>query len=39
MARRRFSAEHIIGLLQEADVKLSQGRNLGQVSRGMIHNY
>jgi putative transposase len=35
MARRRFTAEQIIGLLREADVKLSQGRNVGQVSRDM----
>ena len=35
MARKRFTAEQIIGLLREADVKLSQGRNVGQVSREM----
>jgi putative transposase len=35
MARKRFTAEQIIGLLREADVKLSQGRNVGQVSRDM----
>jgi putative transposase len=33
MARKRFTAEQIIGLLREADVKLSQGRNVGEVSR------
>ena len=33
MARERFTAEQIIGLLREADVKFSQGRNVGQVSR------
>jgi transposase-like protein len=33
MSRKRFTAEQIIGLLREADVKLSQGRNVGQVSR------
>jgi len=32
MSRKRFMAEQIIGLLQEPDVKLSQGRNVGQVS-------
>ena len=35
MSRKRFTAEQIIGLLREADVKLSQGRNVGQVSRDM----
>ncbi len=35
MARKRFTAEQIIGLLREADVKLSQGRNIGQVSRDL----
>lgn len=27
----RFPAERIMGLLREADVKLSQGRNLEQI--------
>ena len=35
MGRRRFTAEQIIGLLREADVKLNQGRNVGQVCRDM----
>ena len=35
MSRKRYTAEQIIGLLREADVKLSQGRNIGQVSRDM----
>jgi len=35
MSRKRFTAEQIIGLLREADVKLSQGRNVGQVCRDM----
>ena len=35
MIRKRFTAEQIVGLLREADVKLSQGRNVGQVSRDM----
>ena len=35
MSRERFTAEQIIMLLREADVKLSQGRNVGQVSRDM----
>ena len=33
MSRKRFTAEQIIGLLREADVKLSQGGNVGQISR------
>ncbi len=35
MSRKHFTAEQIIGLLREADVKQSQGRNVGQVSRDM----
>jgi transposase-like protein len=35
MSRKRFTAEEIIGLLREADVKLSQGRNVGQICRDM----
>jgi putative transposase len=35
VGRKRFTAEQIIGLLREADVKLSQGRNLGQICRDM----
>ena len=35
MSRKRLTAEQIIGLLREADVKLSQGRNVGQVSRDL----
>ena len=35
MSRKRFTAEQIIGLLREADVKLSQGKNVGQNSREM----
>jgi len=33
MSRKRFTAEQIIGLLREADVKISQGRSVGQVCR------
>jgi hypothetical protein len=36
MSRKRFTAEQIIGLLWEGDVKLSQGKNAGQVSRDRI---
>jgi putative transposase len=35
MRRKRFTAEQIIGLLREADVKLSQGRQVGQTCRDM----
>jgi DNA-binding phage protein len=33
MNQKQFTAEQIIVLLQEADVKLSRGRNLAQVCR------
>ena len=35
MSRKRFTAEQIIGLLREAEVRLSQGRTVGQVCREM----
>lgn len=35
MGRKRFTAEQITGLLREADVKLTQGRNIGQICRDM----
>ena len=35
MSRKRFTAEQIIGFLREADVKLSQGKNVGQICREM----
>ena len=35
MSRKRFSAEQIIGLLREAEVRLSQGRTVGQACREM----
>ena len=35
MSRKRFTAEQIIGLLREAEVRLSQGRSVGQVCREM----
>ena len=31
MSRKRFTAEQIIGLLREAEVRLSQGRTVGQA--------
>ena len=33
MSRKRFTAEQIIGLLREAEVRLSQGRSIGQACR------
>jgi putative transposase len=35
MSRKRFTAEQIIGLLREAEVKLSQGKSVGQICREM----
>ena len=35
MNRKRFTPEQIIGILREADVKLSQGKNVGQLCREM----
>jgi len=33
MSRKRFTMEQIIGLLREIDVKISQGKNVGQICR------
>ena len=35
MSPKRFTAEQIIGLLREAEVRLSQGRTVGQACREM----
>lgn len=35
MSRKRFTAEQVIGFLREADVKLSQGKAVGQACREM----
>ena len=35
MIWKQYTAEMIIGLLREADLKLSQGRKVGQVGRDM----
>jgi putative transposase len=35
MSRKRFMVEQIIGLLREAEVKLSQGKQVGQICREM----
>ena len=31
MSRKRFNRDQIIGLSREADVRVSQGKNVGQV--------
>ena len=33
MRRKRYTMEQIIGLLREVDVKVSQGKNVGQICR------
>jgi len=33
MSRKRFTMEQIIGVLREVDVKVSQGKNVGQICR------
>jgi putative transposase len=35
MARKRFTTEQIIGLLREAEVRLSQGHAIGTVCRSI----
>jgi putative transposase len=35
MARKRYTTEQIIGLLREAEVRLSQGQMVGAVCRGI----
>ena len=35
MARRRYSAEQIIGKLREAEILLAKGQKVGQVSRAL----
>jgi len=35
MSRKRYSAEQIIGMLREAEVRLSQGHRVGEVCRGL----
>ncbi|MGH1479286.1 MAG: transposase [Geminicoccales bacterium] len=34
MSRKRYTPEHIIGILREAKVRLSQGQSVGEVCRG-----
>ena len=33
MARKRFTTEHIIGMLREAEVRLAQGQTLGVICK------
>jgi putative transposase len=35
MARKRYTTEQIIGMLREAEVKLSQGEGVGVICRGL----
>ena len=35
MSRKRFKPEQIIGMLREAEIKLSQGATVGDVCRGL----
>ena len=35
MARKRYPPEQIIGMLREAEVRLSQGEKVGEISRSL----
>ena len=35
MARKRYTPEQIIGMLREAEVRLSQGEKVGEISRSL----
>jgi putative transposase len=35
MSRKRYTAESIIGMLREAEVRLSQGQTVGEISRSL----
>lgn len=35
MARKDYTAEQIIGLLREAEVRLGQGEKFGKICRGL----
>jgi hypothetical protein len=35
MARKRFSPEQIIGMLREAEIRLSQGEKVKEIFRGL----
>jgi len=34
MARKTFTTEQIIGMLREAEVRLSQGQTIGMICKG-----
>ena len=35
MSRKRYTPEQIIGMLREAEVRLSQGQPVGEICRGL----
>ncbi len=35
MARKRYTTEQIIGMLREAEVRLSQGATIGEICRSL----
>ncbi len=35
MSRKRYAAENIIGMLREAEVRLSQGQTVGEIARSL----
>ena len=35
MSRKRFTPEQIIGMLREAEIRLSQGQTVGEICRGL----
>ncbi len=35
MARKDYPPEQAIGMLREAEVRLSQGENIGKICRGL----
>lgn len=35
MARKRYTPEQIVGMLREAEVRLSQGEKVGEISRSL----
>lgn len=35
MSRKRFTPEQIIGMLREAEIRLSQGQRVGEICRGL----
>jgi len=35
MSRKRYTPEQIIGMLREAEIRLSQGQKVGEICRGL----